>query len=34
MDVAPDWRHPVTGQDVTALIAALHGAEQSMRPLA
>jgi len=22
-DVAPDWRHPVTGQSVTDLIAAL-----------
>ncbi len=32
-DVAPGWRHPVTGQDVAAMIAALPPG-QSIRPLA
>ncbi|MBM3525214.1 MAG: 2-amino-4-hydroxy-6-hydroxymethyldihydropteridine diphosphokinase, partial [Alphaproteobacteria bacterium] len=32
-DVAPDWRHPVTGQAVSALIERL-GRDQCVEPLA
>ena len=34
-DVAPQWRHPVTGQTVSSLIAALPAAERmAVQPLA
>ena len=32
-DIAPDWRHPVSGERVSELIAKLPGG-QSIRPLA
>lgn len=32
-DLAPDWRHPVTGEAISGLIAAL-GDDQAIRPMA
>jgi 2-amino-4-hydroxy-6-hydroxymethyldihydropteridine diphosphokinase len=33
-DVAPDWRHPLTGQTVAAMTASLPAAERAaMRPM-
>lgn len=32
-DIAPDWRHPVTGERVTELIAALPSGGPGIRPI-
>ena len=34
-DIAPDWRHPLIGEDVATLLARLPGAARAgVRPLA
>ena len=33
-EIAPDWRHPVTGQGVAELLAAAVGTRAPVRPLA
>jgi 2-amino-4-hydroxy-6-hydroxymethyldihydropteridine diphosphokinase len=32
-DIAPDWRHPVSGRSVAELIAALPMEDRNIRPL-